>query len=86
MIIIYFSGENLYSIGIMLIGNFQNVAPTNKQMDALKMLLADGVVKGKLGSNYVIYAQNYFYPSYISPGQKVIDIIKTWPHYVKQFW
>lgn len=75
--------HNLDSIGITLIGNFENVPPSTPQLNALKQLLQDGVSKGKISANYVLYTQKYFNPISRSPGEKAIEILKTWPHFVK---
>lgn len=87
MCIYFFTGQNLDSIGITLIGNYENIAPTDQQLNALKKVInKDGIDGGKIGANYVLYVQNYFNPANISPGKKAIEILKTWPNYVKSYY
>ncbi|XP_075230294.1 peptidoglycan-recognition protein LF-like [Lycorma delicatula] len=76
-------GYNGCSIGIAMIGNFTSdsrYTPTEEQFTALKYLIVAGVKLGRLSENYKLYASRILNGSK-SPGEKVINVIKKWPHY-----
>ncbi|KAM3968440.1 LOW QUALITY PROTEIN: uncharacterized protein ACR2FA_003726 [Aphomia sociella] len=75
-------GYNRYSIGIAFIGTFNNEAPPKKQIEACEKLIRLGVQLGKLSKDYKLFAHRQL-SSTLSPGDKLFDIIKTWPHFVK---
>lgn len=77
-------GYNKYSIGISFIGTFNNDPPPKKQLDACIKLLKRGVTTGKLAKDYKLFAHRQL-SSTLSPGDKLYDIIKEWPHFVKNF-
>ncbi|XP_053624693.1 peptidoglycan-recognition protein LE-like isoform X3 [Plodia interpunctella] len=74
-------GYNKYSIGIGFVGTFNNVSPSDKQLEACKKLLQLGVQLGKLSKDYKLLAHRQL-QSTLSPGDKLYNIIKTWPHFV----
>ena len=63
-----------------MIGNFQSHLPNEAALDALKRLLACGKASGKLRSNYILRGHRDMV-STDCPGQKLYDLIQTWPHY-----
>lgn len=75
-------GYNKYSVGIAFIGTFNNEAPPKQQVEACEKIIAQGVRLGKLKNDYKLFAHRQLM-STLSPGDKVYDIIKTWPHFVK---
>ncbi|XP_026758158.1 peptidoglycan-recognition protein LE-like isoform X2 [Galleria mellonella] len=75
-------GYNRYSIAIAFIGTFNNEAPPKKQIEACEKLIKLGVHLGKLSKDYKLFAHRQL-ASTLSPGDKLFDIIKTWPHFVK---
>nr|XP_021188042.1 peptidoglycan-recognition protein LE-like isoform X2 [Helicoverpa armigera] len=77
-------GYNKYSIGISFIGTFNNDPPPKKQIDACLKLLKRGVDTGKLAKDYKLFAHRQL-ASTLSPGDKLYDIIKEWPHFVSNF-
>lgn len=77
-------GYNKYSIGISFIGTFNNDPPPKKQIDACLKLLKRGVDTGKLAKDYKLFAHRQL-ASTLSPGDKLYDIIKEWPHFVTNF-
>ncbi|CAB3225789.1 unnamed protein product [Arctia plantaginis] len=77
-------GYNKYSIGISFIGTFNNDPPPKKQLDACIKLLKRGVAIGKLDKNYKLFGHRQL-ASTLSPGDNLYDIIKHWPHFVKNF-
>ncbi|XP_022832983.1 peptidoglycan-recognition protein LC-like isoform X2 [Spodoptera litura] len=74
-------GYNRYSIGISFIGTFNNDPPPQNQIDACIKLLKRGVEIGKLAKDYKLFAHRQL-ASTLSPGDKLYDIIKEWPHFV----
>ncbi|XP_038216565.1 peptidoglycan-recognition protein LE-like isoform X1 [Zerene cesonia] len=77
-------GYNKYSIGIAFIGTFNNYQPAKQQIEACQKLIARGVKMGKLAKDYKLLAHRQLM-STLSPGDKLYDIIKTWPHFVNNF-
>ncbi|KAG7313206.1 hypothetical protein JYU34_000305 [Plutella xylostella] len=75
-------GYNKLSLGIAFIGTFTTEAPPQQQLDACKKLLRIGVETGKLAKDYKLLAHRQLM-STASPGDKLYDIIKEWPHFVK---
>ncbi|KAJ8737563.1 hypothetical protein PYW08_000158 [Mythimna loreyi] len=75
-------GYNKYSIGISFIGTFNNDPPPQNQIDACLKLIKRGVQTGKLAKDYKLFAHRQL-ASTLSPGDKLYDIIKEWPHFVK---
>lgn len=75
-------GYNKYSVGIAFIGTFNNDNPPRRQIEACQKLIKQGVVEGKLAKDYKLFAHRQLMSS-LSPGDKVYDIIKEWPHFVK---
>lgn len=73
---------NKYSIGISFIGTFVHIPPPKKQLEACKKLLKRGVAIGKLAKDYKLFAHKQLWAT-LSPGEKLYDIIKEWPHFVK---
>ncbi|CAH0716100.1 unnamed protein product, partial [Brenthis ino] len=75
-------GYNKYSVGIAFIGTFNSEGPPKHQVEACEKIIAQGVRLGKLTNDYKLFAHRQLM-STLSPGDKVYDIIKTWPHFVK---
>ena len=73
-------GFNKKTICIAFIGTFIKIIPTDGQLNAAKLLIAEGVRLGKLTNNYQLYGHRQFIPSE-SPGDALYNIIKTWPNY-----
>ncbi|XP_055384729.1 peptidoglycan-recognition protein LF-like [Condylostylus longicornis] len=73
-------GYNQISIGIAFIGNFNEIEPNKNQLEAAKLLIDEGVRKGKLSSDYILKGQKQFAATE-SPGLALLNIIKTWQHY-----
>lgn len=75
---------NSISIGIAFIGNFDQSTPTEAQLRAGQLLVAQGVRLNKLSPNYQIYGHRQLIATQ-SPGDNLYKIIKTWPHFAKSF-
>ncbi|XP_030570290.1 peptidoglycan-recognition protein LC isoform X2 [Drosophila novamexicana] len=73
---------NRSSIGIAFIGSFDKINATELQLRACQLLLADGVRLKKLTPDYKIYGHRQLLATQ-SPGDKLYNIIKTWPHFAK---
>ncbi|XP_050683311.1 peptidoglycan-recognition protein LC-like [Leptidea sinapis] len=75
-------GYNKYSIGIAFIGTYNTENPVNRQIEACQKIIRQGVRLGKLAKDYKLFAHRQLM-STLSPGDTVYDIVKTWPHFVK---
>lgn len=73
------SGYNRGSIGIGFIGNFNNKLPNNKQIAAGLALIAQGNELKLLANDYTIFGASQLRNT-MSPGNKFMELIKTWPH------
>ncbi|XP_041986749.1 peptidoglycan-recognition protein LE-like isoform X2 [Aricia agestis] len=73
---------NKFSIGIAFVGTFNNDQPPKQQVEACKKIIKQGVQLGKISKDYKLLAHRQLM-STLSPGDKVMDIIKEWPHFVK---
>ncbi|XP_034480253.1 peptidoglycan-recognition protein LC-like isoform X4 [Drosophila innubila] len=77
-------GSNSISIGIAFIGNFNQMEATKEQLNACLLLLEEGVRLKKLKSDYQIFGHRQLLETE-SPGDKLYNIIKTWPHFASRF-
>lgn len=68
------------SIGIAFIGTFMTVLPPRISLRACRLLLDEGVKLGKLSTDYILFSQKQVIPTE-SPGMKLIEELKTWPHW-----
>ncbi|EDX09819.1 GD14166 [Drosophila simulans] len=73
-------GYNKGSIGISFIGTFTTRKPNERQLDACKLLLEEGVRLKKLTPNYLLYGHRQLSATE-SPGEELYKIIKTWTHW-----
>lgn len=83
-------GWNEFSAGIKrmecsalfvgFIGTFVVDRPPVKQINALKLLLDEGVQSGKLDENYKMFLQKQITITE-SPGEALIEILIDWPHW-----
>lgn len=75
-------GYNKYSIAIAFIGTFNKETPPKQQIEACQKLIERGVKLGKLAKDYKLFGHRQL-SSTSSPGDKLFDIIKEWPHFVQ---
>lgn len=68
------------AVCIAFIGNFQNQAPKQSQIDAMWKLINHGIDEQMLDPDYVINAQRDFYSGQ-SPGDAFYNVVKTWPRF-----
>lgn len=73
-------GYNNGTIGIAFIGTFNKYVPPERQLNAVQLLLNEGLRLGKLVSDYKVYGHRQLI-GFESPGQALYDIIKTWDHW-----
>ncbi|XP_017785945.1 PREDICTED: peptidoglycan-recognition protein SB1-like [Nicrophorus vespilloides] len=71
---------NEKSIGISVIGRFDDISPNSAALNAVKELIAYGVANGKIQSNYKLVGHRQVKGTKC-PGQAFYNIIKTWPNY-----
>ncbi|XP_040832069.1 peptidoglycan recognition protein 1-like [Ochotona curzoniae] len=71
---------NTRAIGISFMGNFMDRAPHPRALRAAQSLLACGQALGILSSNYEVKGHRDVQQT-LSPGDRLYDIIQTWPHY-----
>ncbi|KAJ9573838.1 hypothetical protein L9F63_008762 [Diploptera punctata] len=69
------------NIGISLIGDFTQDLPTNFQINSTQELIKLGVKLGKIDANYKLVPMNETGGDTLSPGKKLYEIMKTWPHF-----
>lgn len=84
--------NNHNSIGIALIGKFDDEPPTDAQVTALRKLLQFGIAWEYLKSNYELFGYDQLVPeeegspgstTSSNPGKKLFTIIKKWPHWTE---
>ncbi|KAH8329683.1 hypothetical protein KR074_011557 [Drosophila pseudoananassae] len=75
-------GYGAISISIAFIGTFVNVEPPERQIEAARRLMEEGVRLHKLHPDYHIYAHRQLSPTE-SPGQKLYELMKHWPRFTK---
>lgn len=73
-------GYNKRSIGIGVIGTFNTKLPSERQMNATRLIIEQGLVENKLAANYKLYGHRQLAP-FESPGNAFYQVIKTWPHW-----
>ncbi|XP_018419661.1 PREDICTED: peptidoglycan recognition protein 1-like [Nanorana parkeri] len=71
---------NPISIGISFIGSFTDRAPNNAALNAAKQLIACGVAKNFIRSNYVLKGHRNVM-STSCPGDSLYKVIKGWPRF-----
>ncbi|XP_055845208.1 peptidoglycan-recognition protein SD-like isoform X2 [Episyrphus balteatus] len=76
-------GFNVDSICIAFIGTFSTTSPPEKQLNAAKRMLNEGVRLNKLVENYKLYGARQLSAT-SSPGNALYEIIKTWPNWSNQ--
>lgn len=73
-------GYNSKSIGIAFIGTFITSKPPQRQIDACKKLIQQGVQLGYISKDYKVVATRQLQATE-SPGAALYEDIKTWPHW-----
>ncbi|XP_071102540.1 peptidoglycan-recognition protein SC1a-like [Haliotis cracherodii] len=75
-------GYNSVGLGICVIGNFMERLPNQAALNTLKQLINCGVSNGKISSTYILRGHRDMPDNQTAcPGQKLWELIKTWPHY-----
>lgn len=73
-------GHNRKSICIAFIGTFNKIAPPQRQLNAARRLIQDGIRLKKLAPDYKLYGQRQLIPTE-SPGQSLYESIQKWDHW-----
>ncbi|XP_060586631.1 peptidoglycan-recognition protein SC2-like [Ruditapes philippinarum] len=73
-------GYNSVGLAICVIGDFTSRVPNDAALNAVKQLIACGLANGKLSSTYLLRGHRDVGQT-ACPGQKLYDLIQTWPHY-----
>lgn len=73
-------GYNSRGFGISFIGNFMTLAPNTLALNAAKALIQCGINNGKISTSYDLYGHRDLKAT-ACPGDKLYDIIKSWPQY-----
>ncbi|XP_014247859.1 peptidoglycan-recognition protein SB2-like isoform X4 [Cimex lectularius] len=71
---------NNRSIGIAFIGNFVNIKPPKKQVNAGRDLIEAGHAAGKIAQFYKVYGQKQLQHT-LSPGEMLMEEIRKWPNW-----
>ncbi|XP_055925286.1 peptidoglycan recognition protein 1-like [Argiope bruennichi] len=71
---------NWKSLGIAFIGNFMEVTPSQKMLDAALNLIKCGVKEGYLAPTYELTGHRDVACT-LSPGDKLYEIIRQWDNY-----
>ncbi|XP_065081163.1 peptidoglycan-recognition protein LF-like isoform X4 [Ochlerotatus camptorhynchus] len=76
----FLRGQNSKSEGIAFIGNYNNMAPTNEQIEALDALLEKGVNSGYITSDFKLYGARQWQAT-DSPGHKLYERLQKHKHW-----
>ncbi|XP_066155414.1 peptidoglycan-recognition protein 2-like [Euwallacea fornicatus] len=74
-------GWNYRSIGISLIGKFQENSPSASQLQALEALISCGVEKQNIAMNYSLIGHRQATKT-LCPGDSLFNIVKNMSHFV----
>lgn len=72
---------NRRSVGICIIGNYMDAVPTQQSLKAVQDLIKEGVQTNEIKQNYRLIGHRQGVAT-LCPGDKLFDIIKTWPNWV----
>ncbi|CAB3246191.1 unnamed protein product [Arctia plantaginis] len=72
-----------HSIGICMIGDWENTKPPEIQMDALKALLRTGVLTGKVKRDYKLIGHKQTRKTNC-PGNALMKELSTWEHFAPE--
>nr|XP_023024203.1 peptidoglycan recognition protein-like [Leptinotarsa decemlineata] len=71
---------NARSLGICLLGDFQDVEPPHVQVEVLKKFIECAQRNNRITENYHLIGHRQGSVT-LCPGDKLFDVIKTWPHF-----
>lgn len=75
-------GINCASIGVAFIGDYNYSRLKKRSVDALNLLIAEGVSKGEIAPDYKLFAQSQIFNA-DSPGLHIMEVIRKWSHWSK---
>ncbi|XP_055324772.1 peptidoglycan-recognition protein LB isoform X2 [Sitodiplosis mosellana] len=73
-------GYNTKSIGICLIGDWQEVVPPKEMLQAAQDLISYAIEQKYLSTNYTLYGHRQVRAT-TCPGPALFNEIKNWPHF-----
>ncbi|XP_055380701.1 peptidoglycan-recognition protein LF-like [Condylostylus longicornis] len=76
-------GFNVDSLCIAFIGTFNTVVPPDRQLNAVKLLILQGLRLQKLSEDYKLYGHRQLIATE-SPGLALYQILQTWPHFATE--
>ncbi|XP_011497200.1 PREDICTED: peptidoglycan-recognition protein 1-like [Ceratosolen solmsi marchali] len=76
-------GYNTQSIGVCMIGNFNNTLPKRPALKALKSFIKCGVGFGKIAKDYFLIGHRQTRPT-ICPGQALYEYVKHQQHWISK--
>ncbi|KAL3871087.1 hypothetical protein ACJMK2_039108 [Sinanodonta woodiana] len=71
---------NSVGLGFCIIGNFMDHVPNDAALNAVKQLIACGVANHKISSSYILHGHRDVYQT-SCPGDKLYELIQSWPHF-----
>ncbi|KAK3590386.1 hypothetical protein CHS0354_028495 [Potamilus streckersoni] len=71
---------NSVGLGFCMIGNFMDHVPNDAALAAVKQMIACGVSNHKISSSYILHGHRDVGQT-DCPGNKLYDLIQSWPHY-----
>ncbi|KAL3891998.1 hypothetical protein ACJMK2_004238 [Sinanodonta woodiana] len=74
-------GWNSKSVSIAVMGNFNEVLPSDEALNAIDSLISCGISTLNVLTNYTLYGHRAASKHFDSPGHKLNDLIQTWPHH-----
>ncbi|KAF4518184.1 hypothetical protein B566_EDAN005909 [Ephemera danica] len=74
---------NHLALGVCFVGDFRVEAPSEVQLQACQKLLRIAVARGQLAPHYKLVGHCQVRNT-ASPGQALMEVIKTWPHWSSQ--
>ncbi|KAK9695861.1 N-acetylmuramoyl-L-alanine amidase [Popillia japonica] len=72
---------NNQSIGICVIGDWRKDLPPQNQLETVHNLIQFGVDSNYIRSDYILYGPRQVRANTESPGERLFEEIKTWPHF-----
>ncbi|KAK7505805.1 hypothetical protein BaRGS_00003076 [Batillaria attramentaria] len=73
-------GYNSVGIAICVIGNFNDRVPNDAALNKIKQLIQCGLDNGYISASYTLKGHRDV-GNTDCPGQKLYDLIHSWPHY-----
>lgn len=72
---------NEKSIGIALLGTFDEIVPPKRQLLAVQKLIKEGFKLKMIAKDYRLYGHRQIRPQFNNPGLTLYKIIQKWNHW-----